>query len=75
VKVWIDPDLCTGVALCEDIAPAVFRLLDDGIARVVQDGAVLDDEARATVPSALEDAVLEAAEACPAECIFLEAEG
>src|SRR5204862_6306951 len=34
MKVWIDQDLCTGDGLCEEIAPAVFTLLDDGLAHV-----------------------------------------
>ena len=34
MKVWIDQDLCTGDGLCEEIAPDVFTLLDDGLAYV-----------------------------------------
>ena len=34
MKVWIDQDLCTGDGLCEEIAPSVFTLLDDGLAYV-----------------------------------------
>ena len=34
MKVWIDQDLCTGDGLCEEIAPTVFTLLDDGLAYV-----------------------------------------
>ena len=34
MKVWIDQDLCTGDGLCEEIAPAVFTLLDKGLAYV-----------------------------------------
>ncbi|MEX0768102.1 MAG: ferredoxin, partial [Microthrixaceae bacterium] len=34
LKVWIDQDLCTGDGLCEEISPAVFALLDDGLAYV-----------------------------------------
>ena len=34
MKVWIDQDLCTGDGLCEEISPAVFALLDDGLAYV-----------------------------------------
>ena len=34
MKVWIDQDLCTGDGLCEEIAPAVFTLLDNGLAYV-----------------------------------------
>ena len=38
MKVWIDQDLCTGDGLCEEIAPAVFTLLDDGVLEVARDG-------------------------------------
>ena len=76
MKVWIDQDLCTGDGLCEEICPDVFTLLDDGLA-YVKDGATVMNEpggAQGTVPvaSALEDAVTEAAEECPGECIFIE---
>ena len=37
MKVWIDQDLCTGDGLCEEIAPAVFTLLDDGLAYVKEE--------------------------------------
>ena len=57
MKVWIDQDLCTGDGLCEEIAPDVFTLLDDGLANV---------------PGGMEEAVIEAAEECPGECIFIE---
>ena len=43
MKVWIDQDLCTGDGLCTDHAPAVFTLLEDGIAYVKQSGRVLND--------------------------------
>ena len=36
MKVWIDQDLCTGDGLCEEIAPDVCTLLDDGLAYVVE---------------------------------------
>jgi len=41
--VWIDQDLCTGDGLCVDHCPEVFVQLDDGIAYVVENGAVLND--------------------------------
>jgi ferredoxin len=84
MKVWIDQDLCTGDGLCEEIAPAVFTLLDDGLAYVketsVVDGKQVVDiknepggsAGLASVPEDLEDAVTEAAEECPGECIFIE---
>ena len=40
MKVWIDQDLCTGDGLCEEIAPDVFTLLDDGLAYVKEGGTV-----------------------------------
>jgi len=76
MKVWIDQDLCTGDGLCEEIAPAVFTLLDDGLAYVKEDSDIKNDPGgsagMALVPNELEDAVVEAAEECPGECIFIE---
>jgi ferredoxin len=78
MKVWIDQDLCTGDGLCEEIAPAVFTLLDDGLAYVKESDKVFSDpggpEGLANVPSGMDDAVIEAAEECPGECIFIEVE-
>jgi ferredoxin len=76
MKVWIDQDLCTGDGLCTDHAPAVFTLLEDGIAYVKQGDRVLNDPGSsgslASVPPALERHVVQAAEDCPGECIFIE---
>jgi ferredoxin len=81
MRVWIDQDLCTGDGLCEELAPSVFVLLDDGLAYVRENGRVFDGcepdrpagaEGLARVPHALVEAVVDAAEGCPGECIFLE---
>ena len=76
MKVWIDQDLCTGDGLCEEICPDVFTLLDDGLAYVKDGSEVKNDPGGAagmvTVRSELEDAVVEASEECPGECIFIE---
>jgi ferredoxin len=76
MKVWIDQDLCTGDGLCEEIAPAVFTLLDDGLAYVKEGDAVRNEPGgsagMALVPEDLEDATVEASEECPGECIFIE---
>jgi ferredoxin len=76
MKVWIDQDLCTGDGLCEEIAPAVFTLLDDGLAYVKEEEDIKSDPGgsagMAAVPGDLEDAVVEASEECPGECIFIE---
>lgn len=76
--VWIDQDLCTGDGICTDHAPEVFRILEDGIAYVVQDGQVLNDPggsgSLAVVRPASEKAVIDSAGECPGECIFIEFE-
>jgi len=76
MKVWIDQDLCTGDGLCEEICPSVFTLLDDGLAYVKEGDKAMSDPGGAAgvveVPDGMEDAVTEAAEECPGECIFIE---
>jgi ferredoxin len=78
VRVWIDQDLCTGDGLCTDHAPEIFTLLEDGIAYVKQDGRVQNDPGGAASPSLVPPArmlsVVHAAEDCPGECIFIEAD-
>ncbi|MGH9223417.1 MAG: ferredoxin [Acidimicrobiales bacterium] len=78
MKVWIDQDLCTGDGICEEIAPDVFTLLDDGLAYVRENGKTFSDpggvDGLAKVPANLEEATIEAAEECPGECIFIEVE-
>ena len=77
MKVWIDQDLCTGDGLCEEIAPDVFTLLDDGLAYVKDGANVLSNpggaDGLANIPDGQLDAVIESAEECPGECIFIEA--
>ena len=34
LKVWIDPDLCTGDGLCTEICPDIFEMADSGLAYV-----------------------------------------
>lgn len=78
MKVWIDQDLCTGDSLCEEIAPDVFWMGDDGLAYVMQGGVRLDDPGgraqMADVPESMEALVAEASMDCPGECIFVELE-
>lgn len=76
--VWIDQDLCTGDGLCTDHCPDVFILLEDGISYVRDPcstsigndpggrGSLVEVHAR------LEQQVIDAAVACPGECIFIE---
>jgi ferredoxin len=80
MKVWIDQDLCTGDGLCEEIAPDVFTLLDDGLAYVREGDKIYaaakgnpqGAEGMASFPDNKLDAVIESAEECPGECIFIE---
>ena len=80
MKVWIDQDLCTGDGLCEEIAPDVFTLLDDGLAYVREKDKIFATakgnpqgaEGMANFEDKLMDAVIESAEECPGECIFIE---
>lgn len=78
MRVWIDQDLCTGDGLCVDHCPDVFVQLEDGIAYVAQDGYSLNDPggsaSLAWVLQRDQQAVIDAAEACPGECIFIEIE-
>jgi len=75
-QVWIDQDLCTGDGICVEIAPALFTLLDDGLAYVKQGSDVKSNPGGpggiVPVPSGDLDATIEAAEECPGECIFIE---
>lgn len=62
MKVTIERDLCIGCGNCESIAPAMFELGKDGLARVVN-------------PIGAEDSLIkEAAESCPVDAIILEDE-
>jgi len=88
VKVWIDQDLCTGDGICVEICPSVFDMHADGLAYVKEPdwpnlygpkGSPKGEpihkmsEGMATVPDEDIDALIEAAEECPGECIFIEA--
>ena len=60
LKVWVDHQACVGNAMCESIAPKVFKLNDDRQSEVVDPAA--DSEEK----------ILEAAENCPVSAIFVE---
>lgn len=84
--VWIDPVECMGAGTCEQLVPEVFIARGDGLwavkeatefygAERVFDGKVAPEgiDGRARVPDELVDFVVDAAEQCPGECIYLEA--
>ena len=80
MKVWIDQDLCTGDGLCEEFAPDVFTLLDDGLAYVREGDKIYaaakgnpqGAEGMASFPESKLESVIESAEECPGKCIFIE---
>jgi ferredoxin len=86
MKVWIDQDLCTGDGLCVEITPGLFGMHDDGLAYVkevewpdIYNGNGRDPKLKmskglAAIPDGLLDSCIEAAEECPGECIFIEAD-
>ena len=61
MKVRVDPDLCTGCGVCIELCPEVFELQDDVSVATVSE-----------VPAEHEDAVREAADACPVEAILVD---
>ena len=72
MRVWIDQDACIGNGICVELAEDVFMF--DGDLACVRDGAQVLTERRvvATVPPGREDAVLDAAQECPAACIYID---
>ena len=60
LRVWVDHATCVGNAMCEAIAPKVFRLNENRQSEAV-------DPAGDTV-----EKILEAAESCPVSAIFVE---
>ena len=86
MKVWIDQDLCTGDGICTEICPTIFEMHDDGLAYVKEehwksiagtddgkgDPALKMAEGMAAVSEELPEAVIESAEDCPGESIFIE---
>jgi len=80
MKVWIDQDLCTGDGLCAEIAPDVFVMMSDGLAYVQETGKIFaasvgnpeGSAGLANIPEDKLEDVIEAAEDCPGECIFIE---
>ncbi|MEJ7720967.1 MAG: ferredoxin [Ilumatobacteraceae bacterium] len=76
MRVWIDQDLCTGDGLCVDHCADVFVQLEDGIAYVAEGGRPLNDpggsSSLAVVVPRDVMRVIDAAEDCPGECIFIE---
>lgn len=82
MRVWIEQDDCTGCGQCPEIAPPVFDMHNDGLAYVKADTKNLEMVngqpkyrgvlGAVAVREGLEDAVIEAAQECPGDCIYIE---
>ena len=60
LRVWVDPQICVGNAMCETIATHTFRLNDNRQSEAVNpEGDTVEK-------------ILEAAENCPVSAIFVE---
>lgn len=62
MRVYVDPDLCSGCGPCIDTCPEVFDLNEDGMAFSKVD----------EVPEEYFDTCKEAADSCPSEAIVIE---
>ena len=61
--------------MCVDRCPDLFVVLEDGLGYVFDDGGVVSEAGRVRpVPRRHEDAAIDAADHCPGECIYLEAD-
>ena len=60
MRAKVDRDLCIGSAMCVATAPDVFELDDEGLSRVLDEGA------------ADEETLRQAAEGCPVQAVILE---
>ncbi|MCK9898269.1 ferredoxin [Frankia sp. AgB32] len=74
LRVRVDQDACTGDGLCVQLAPGVFEFDVDGLAYVKDDSGELKTAAGTYVPVPLPivDAVVDAADECPGNCIYVE---
>ena len=62
MKIVVDWDKCTGMGMCEALAPDVFEVDDEG-------SLILHSE---TVPGSQQDDVRAAVTSCPTEALTLE---
>jgi ferredoxin len=73
MRVRVDQDKCTGDGLCVQYAARVFEFDIDGLAYVKDtEGELLTAVgAEVDVPESLRLEVIDAAEQCPGECIYV----
>jgi ferredoxin len=61
-RFYVDKNICIGCALCSTVAPAVFQMEDDGLARVYLPEEMVPEDLIANADEALET--------CPVDAIF-----
>ena len=77
LKVRVDPALCTGEAICTGLAPDWFELYDAGGGQGhkayvrTRDGKTVPEAVLDQLSDDDYDMILEAAERCPPEAIFV----
>lgn len=73
MRVHVDQDKCTGDGLCVQYATEVFEFDIDGLAYVKGPDGELRTAvgAEVDVPKSLHLEVIDAAEQCPGECIYV----
>lgn len=76
MRVYVDQDKCTGDGLCVQYATQVFEFDIDGLAYVKGPDGELRTAvgAEVDVPKSLQLEVIDAAEQCPGECIYVTAD-
>jgi ferredoxin len=65
LKIELDRDRCEGYGLCEDSAPELFAVDDEGVLELLQE----------TVPTDLREKAKRAVEACPVAALGLADRG
>jgi ferredoxin len=61
-RFYVDKNICIGCTLCSNVAPAVFQMEDDGLARVYLPEEMVPEDLIANADEALET--------CPVDAIF-----
>ena len=80
MQAMVHAKTCIQCGLCPAVCPDVFTLLDDGLAYVKEGSTIFASakgnpqgaEGLANIPDGQLDAVIESAEECPGECIYIE---
>ncbi len=73
MRVWIDHAECSGVGVCVDACPEIFMLESDSLAYITVGSHRFGSNDPANVSDELLEAVLDAAEDCPQDCIYVAA--